>query len=301
MEIAHNSQNKANFSIDQAASQITRGNTKWNDGVGGNQLGTAGTVTYSFSANPDSGNSVVSAQMMAVTEQAIAAIEAVANISFTRVGSGLSDSADINVEGTPGGGGYASWGYYGGFGSNLNEFNGATVAIGTSAGYSEDTSYGMTVALHEVAHAVGLSHPGAYNGSGATNYTDQAEYFQDSRQFSVMSYWSESNTGADFYARAWTGSSYEWVGGYSTNLMLHDIAALQRLYGANTTTRTGDTVYGFNSNTGDSTWTLDSAADSIIAAVWDAGGIDTLDLSGFYEDADVDLREEAFSSFGGLK
>lgn len=29
-------------------------------------------------------------------------------------------------------------------------------------------------------------------------------------------------------------------------------------------------------------------------------GLIHLDLSGFYEDADVDLRQEAFSSFGGL-
>ncbi|MEM7068906.1 MAG: M10 family metallopeptidase C-terminal domain-containing protein, partial [Pseudomonadota bacterium] len=308
IEVLHNSQNKPDFDIDQAASQIGRSNVKWNDGAGGNELGTSGRVTYAFSAVPDSGNAQVTTQMMGVTLKAIAAIEAVADIEFTRVGSGttgsqaFSNSADIKIESIPGnGGGYASYSYYLGFGNNLNTFDNATVALGATAGYSEDTSYGMTVALHEVAHAIGLSHPGNYNGSGATNYTSQAEYFQDSRQFSVMSYWSEQNTGADFYALAWTGNSYEVVGGSPTNLMLHDIAALQRLYGANQTTRTGDTVYGFNSNTGDSTWTLDSASDSIIASVWDAGGSDTIDLSGFYEDADVDLREEAFSSFGGLK
>ncbi|MEM7289977.1 MAG: M10 family metallopeptidase C-terminal domain-containing protein, partial [Pseudomonadota bacterium] len=307
IEAAENSLNKPDFSLDQAAAQITRSNIKWNDSSGGNELGTPGSVTYSYSANPDTDNAQANAAMIAMTERAIQAIADVANIDFTRVGSGTSgssaysDVADINIEAIPNnGGGYASYYYYLGSGSNLNEFGEVTVGLGATAGYSQDQDYGMTVALHEVAHAVGLSHPGNYNGSGATNYTDQAEYFQDSRQFSLMSYWSESNTGADFFARAWTGSGYEWVGGYSTNLMLHDIAALHRLYGANTQTRNGDTVYGFNSNTGDSTWELSSASDSIIAAVWDAGGNDTLDLSGFYESANVDLRQETFSSFGGL-
>jgi Peptidase M10 serralysin C terminal len=32
--------------------------------------------------------------------------------------------------------------------------------------------------------------------------------------------------------------------------LLHDIAAIQAMYGADMTTRTGDTVYGFHSNAG---------------------------------------------------
>lgn len=294
---------KPTFGYDQAAGQITRGNTKWNDG-GTNYLGTAGQVTWAFAATPDSGYTRLSPTMMAFVDKAILAIESVANIDFTRVGSGtsgeqaFSNSAQISIQAEPGyGGGWASWSYYGAASGQANQFSDATVSIGATADFSQDDAFGMELTLHEIAHAIGLLHPGDYNGSGAKSYGNDAVYFEDSVQYTVMSYWSEANTGADF--STWVDGRY--VGGGPTNLMLHDIAALQRLYGANMTTRTGDTVYGFNSNTGDSTWTLSDKYDSIIAAVWDAGGIDTLDVSGFSQAADIDLREEAFSSFGGLK
>ena len=63
----------------------------------------------------------------------------------------------------------------------------------------------------------------------------------------VVSYFTENNTGADF------GPSYPGT------VMLDDIAAAQRTYGVNTTTRTGDTVYGFNSNA-DRPWFIATSA-----------------------------------------
>ncbi|MGJ3628303.1 hypothetical protein AB5I41_17525 [Sphingomonas sp. MMS24-JH45] len=35
--------------------------------------------------------------------------------------------------------------------------------------------------------------------------------------------------------------------GYAATPLIHDIATIQKLYGVDTTTRTGNTVYGFNS------------------------------------------------------
>jgi serralysin len=66
------------------------------------------------------------------------------------------------------------------------------------------------------------------------------------------------------------------------------------------TTRTGDTVYGFNSNTGEPWFTLTSGLDKTVFAVWDAGGNDTFDFSGYGENATIDLRAGFFSSVGGL-
>jgi len=95
-----------------------------------------------------------------------------------------------------------------------------------------------------------------------------------------------------------TGGNH--LGQFAAAPLLDDIAAIQRLYGANMTTRTGDSVYGFNSNTGRIWYTATSATTPVIFAVWDAGGIDTLDFSGYTQAGQIDLRQGAFSSVGGM-
>jgi serralysin len=102
----------------------------------------------------------------------------------------------------------------------------------------------------------------------------------------VMSYFNESNTGANF------------AGGYASVPLLDDIAAAQLEYGANMSTRTGDTVYGFHS-TADRSW-FDATAGRLIFAVWDAGGNDTFDFSGYASNQVIDLRQGFFSNVGGL-
>ncbi len=78
--------------------------------------------------------------------------------------------------------------------------------------------------------------------------------------------------------------------------MVHDIAAVQSLYGADLTTRTGNTVYGFNSNAGNGVYDFTQNKDPFLS-IYDAGGHDTLDLSGFTGDHEVlDLRPGAFST-----
>ena len=156
-----------------------------------------------------------------------------------------------------------------------------------SEGFVGWSSY---VTLHEILHAIGLSHPGDYNGAGY-NYEDHAEFLQDTRQYSVMSYWDAAKTGADHFI----GDS-QYVG---DTPLLYDILALQTLYGANMGTRTGDTVYGFNSNTGDTPFNF-AANPAAVITIWDAGGRDTLDFSGFSGASLIDLNDGAFSSGGGL-
>ena len=149
--------------------------------------------------------------------------------------------------------------------------------------------YGRQTFTHEIGHALGLSHPGDYNaGEGNPTYRD-ATYAEDTRQFSLMSYWSETNTGGD------NG------GHYAAAPLLDDIAAIQHLYGANLSTRTGDTVYGFNSNTGRDFLSTTSNSQKLIFAVWDAGGNDTFDFSGYTANQRINLNEKSFSDVGGLK
>lgn len=157
-----------------------------------------------------------------------------------------------------------------------------------------DSYYATTTMIHETGHALGLSHPGAYNAGGGAvlSYENNAEYAQDSLQYSIMSYWDAYETGAQHID--WTLLNFA----YAATPLVHDIAAIQEMYGADMTTRTGDTVYGFNS-------TADRAAYDFtlntrpIVAIWDAGGTDTLDFSGWSTNSVIDLNEGAFSSGGG--
>ena len=155
-------------------------------------------------------------------------------------------------------------------------------------------SYNYSTALHEIGHAIGLYHPGNYNaGPGQTlTYEKDAYYIEDTLQYTVMSYFPAAKTGANF---TFEGKTYE-----SLTPLRDDIAAIQRLYGANMTTRTGDTTYGFNSNADDQAFHI-SPGEQVVFCIWDAGGTNTLDLSGYDTDQVLDLRPGAFSNAGELK
>ena len=148
--------------------------------------------------------------------------------------------------------------------------------------------YFMTI-LHEIGHALGLSHPGNYNG-GSPTYANDAVYAQDTHQWTVMSYFSASNTGAD-----WNGGG-GWQ--YAQTPMVHDILTIQSIYGADTTTRTGNTTYGFNSTADRDVFNF-AGNSSPVLTIYDAGGIDTLDLSGFAQRAVVNLEPGTYTSAGG--
>ena len=144
--------------------------------------------------------------------------------------------------------------------------------------------------MHELLHGLGLDHPGPYNGDSA-DYESQALFQQDSAQYTVMSYWAASVTGAD----------HELNGTftYASTPQLYDVAALQYLYGANMTTRTGDTVYGFHSTAGREVFDL-SLHPQAVFTIWDAGGRDTFDLSGYATPSVIDLHDGGFTDAGGL-
>lgn len=148
-------------------------------------------------------------------------------------------------------------------------------------------AWGFQTYIHETGHALGLDHPGAYNG-GSPTYANNAEYAQDSLQYTIMSYFTANNTGADWVAS--DGNTY-----YAQTPMIDDIMVIQAIYGAETTTRTGDTVYGFNSNADRSVFDF-SVNKHPVLSIWDSGGIDTLDLSGFSTASVISLVPGTFSN-----
>jgi serralysin len=84
--------------------------------------------------------------------------------------------------------------------------------------------------------------------------------------------------------------------------MVDDIAAIQALYGADTSTRGGDTVYGFNCNiTGNESWIYDFNKNTTpIFSIWDGWGNDTLDCSGYAGPQTINLTPGSYSSVDGL-
>ena len=283
-------QDRPHVTTAEAARTLTRWDVAWL----GAEAGTV--VTYGYLSDEAAegyatGHRGVSAGTRTVVEHVLSLIEDVANIRFEAVSGHLSSvgAADIAIM-TQGG--------------RVQPFAATTFAGShiTSAVINID-DFGNELhqpldridyvdTLHEVLHAIGLAHPGAYNGSDALGYDEDAPYVEDTQQYSVMSYWSSVILGATPF---W-GS----VHGPLTP-QLHDIAALQLLYGTNTQTRAGDTRYGYD-GTGGVVWdidTRDAAGDAIIGTIWDGGGHDTLDGSRSSDPQILDLREDHFSSLGG--
>jgi len=149
-------------------------------------------------------------------------------------------------------------------------------------------SYSFQTYIHEIGHALGLGHAGDYNGEAT--YPDDVLYLNDSWSNSVMSYFSQ------------TENDYFKALGFTSNYVLSpmgaDIVAIASLYGVATTTRTGDTTYGFNSNAGRAVFDASQFAQAAYT-IFDNGGIDTLDYSKFTGNQLVNLNQETFSNVGG--
>ena len=280
---------KPSYDYDQAGAQISRSDSKWDAGG----LGAGATIQYSFTDNASlSGNfQQFTTAQIDLMQQAMSYWEQVADVTFVWVDEGatgqnrFSTDGDLEIYADPTiGGGYAT------YSSTSNVITTADVVIGIPAD-------SLTTMVHELGHAMGLSHPGDYDLSDPVTptYANDAIYAEDTDQFTIMSYFDSITSPLTFVQ----GSAPNTFVGFAPEApMLHDIAAIQRLYGSNTNASSGDSIYGFNNNTGFDEYGLTSTDSLMAVAIHDTGGIDTLDLSGYMQASVIDLNEEAFSSFG---
>jgi len=161
--------------------------------------------------------------------------------------------------------------------------------------------YGLITMIHEIGHSLGLSHPGVYDaGNGGTiTYDNNAVFAQDNRKYTVMSYFGGYLPGSGWQQ---DGTSLSYL--YPQTPMVYDIAAIQAKYGADTITRTGNTTYGFNCTLSGSDAEKKIYDFNInhtpIFTIWDAGGIDTLDCSGYAGSQTINLTPGSYSSVDGM-
>ncbi|MFM7084671.1 MAG: M10 family metallopeptidase, partial [Hyphomicrobium sp.] len=152
---------------------------------------------------------------------------------------------------------------------------------------SELGSWAYTIYIHETGHALGLNHAGPYDRGNPT-YEKNALYFQDSPQYSVMSYFEPEKTGANWLAS--DGYIYS-----PQTPMLNDIKGIQKMYGADLKTRLDDTTYGYNATTKATVYNF-SLNPHPVLSIYDAGGNDTLDNSQSPYACTLNLNPGAYSS-----
>jgi Ca2+-binding RTX toxin-like protein len=259
----------------------------------------SGTLTYSF---PDSSSDYPAgygygeplatgyAQVSAMQQQAVRTIMPQAagftNLTIQFAGT---NGADIRIaqsaEANP-----TAYAYYPG----SNE--GGDVWFGTQYDYRKPVlgTYEYLTHIHEIGHTLGLKH--AHEAEGVANVAVPTAH--DALEYTVMSYRSYVGGPTSGY----TNEAY----GFPTTFMMNDIRALQEMYGADFTTRSGNTVYSWNPQTGE--FSIDgvgqgrpggsnggAASNVVFMTVWDGGGNDTYDFSRYASALTVDLNPGSYS------
>ncbi len=155
----------------------------------------------------------------------------------------------------------------------------------TDAGSLDDGGFAFAIVIHEIGHLLGLDHPheGVVLPGVTTPFFSYGDNDLNQEVFTVMSY----NRGWPTGPLGYLPESVTPYGSVYTPSPI-DIAAVQNMYGANTTTGAGDSTY------------LLTAINSGYAAIWDVSGTDEIRHDGS-SDAVIDLRAATlgFESGGG--
>jgi Ca2+-binding RTX toxin-like protein len=168
--------------------------------------------------------------------------------------------------------------------------NGGPSSVGGTAWFNKTEfnnpirgNYAWMGILHETGHTLGLKHG---------HEAPAVSFDHDSVEYTVMTY--RSHPGSDL--NGYTNETW----GYPQTLMMLDIAALQRIYGANFNFNSGDSVYSWSPSTGqmsiNGVGQGTPGGNRIFMTIWDGGGNDTYDLSNYTNNLSIDLRPGEWST-----
>ena len=220
-------------------------------------------------------------------DQAMAALNVISNYIDLEFVFSTDPNADfqwvLDDDGEIGGQGNLGFHYQ----PPIANYNGDLMGAFNANGYGWSTlgllagGLGFSTMIHEALHGLGLDHP--HDGEtilpglvpDASPFGVYGDYDLNQGVYTIMSY----NDGLNGDASLTTGNA-------ATPMAL-DIAALQALYGANTTHNSGGTTY-----------TL-SGSNAAWICIWDTGGTDLISYGGS-GDAKIDLREATLEQgYGG--
>jgi serralysin len=152
-------------------------------------------------------------------------------------------------------------------------------------------NYAWFTHLHEIGHGLGLKHPHEpIDLPDGTFNTTVLPAALDSIQYTVMSY--KGINGAGF--------NLTESGGFPSTYMALDILTLQIIYGWDNATRVGNNIYTWSPTTGE--MSVDGIGQGapginrVFLTVYDAGGIDTYNMSNYTNNVIIDLRSGAYST-----